>query len=524
MSCCLDSHITTRNPPVDGEMDRLRILTTGNDYGPGLSQLPDLTHCGIKQESSSPPHYTLIKQEIAPANFVLKSELPDPQYDNSTYQKQSFKNCVALPNVIPVNFPPTPTEDTSEKLLVGSTSKFLPDSNNSNNFECVIYVKGDTSMLDRVEFFIGEPKIVINSAPFEISQNFSNDKNVKILLYYKNTKRPTVVDIPVRVDSTKSGIVCPGPERQVDYPQDVAETQRKISELASWLQAPSGGNSNLQPPSRSSPPLDRKLVFSDFTSRRSANQAAVNGDVIHQNGTIWPKSAPTSPLSPGSPSDTRIIRSASSSPIRHQTVLPNPCCRQKPFNRSNSINQEPILSNQNSIDGEPIAKRRPAPLASMGTLGIQNGTTRFTPISSVPDSNYSSIPFERIATNDPISINHQEVQIGMLPEQITGMRLPSEGGQPQSILITSSNGTTPAKVQHTIVVRENPNIKQEYFVQDTNTDITITTNNSNMLNNNSDHIRNQRTGRKCRKVYGVNNRHEWCTACRWKKACRRFPS
>lgn len=468
MSCCLDSHITTRNPPVDGEMDRLRILTTGNDYGPGLSQLPDLTHCGIKRESSSPPHYTLIKQEIAPANFVLKSELPDPQYDNSTYQKQSFKNCVALPNVIPVNFPPTPTEDTSEKLLVGSTSKFLPDSNNSNNFECVIYVKGDTSI-------------------------------------------------------TKSGIVCPGPERQVDYPQDVAETQRKISELASWLQAPSGGNS-LQPPSRLSPPLDRKLVFSDFTSRRPTNQAAVNGDVIHQNGSIWPKSAPTSPLSPGSPSDTRIIRSASSSPIRHQTVLPNPCCRQKPYNRSNSINQEPILSNQNSIDGEPIAKRRPAPLASMGTLGIQNGTTRFTPISSVPDSNYSSIPFERIATNDPISINHQEVQIGMLPEQITGMRLPSEGGQPQSILITSSNGTTPAKVQHTIVVRENPNIKQEYFVQDTNTDITITTNNPNMLNNNTDHIRNQRTGRKCRKVYGVNNRHEWCTACRWKKACRRFPS
>lgn len=52
-----------------------------------------------------------------------------------------------------------------------------------------------------------------------------------------------------------------------------------------------------------------------------------------------------------------------------------------------------------------------APLASMGTLGIQNGTTRFTPISSVPDSNYSSIPFERIATNDPISINHQEVRL-----------------------------------------------------------------------------------------------------------------
>ena len=44
------------------------------------------------------------------------------------------------------------------------------------------------------------------------------------------------------------------------------------------------------------------------------------------------------------------------------------------------------------------------------------------------------------------------------------------------------------------------------------------------MNFSKDHIRSQRTGRKCRKVYGVNNRHEWCTACRWKKACRRFPS
>lgn len=49
---------------------------------------------------------------------------------------------------------------------------------------------------------------MINSAPFEISQNFSNDKNVKILLYYKNTKRPTVVDIPVRVDRYDTIVLC----------------------------------------------------------------------------------------------------------------------------------------------------------------------------------------------------------------------------------------------------------------------------------------------------------------------------
>ncbi|XP_061486142.1 SLC2A4 regulator [Rhineura floridana] len=28
--------------------------------------------------------------------------------------------------------------------------------------------------------------------------------------------------------------------------------------------------------------------------------------------------------------------------------------------------------------------------------------------------------------------------------------------------------------------------------------------------------------KKCRKVYGMENRNMWCTACRWKKACQRF--
>ena len=33
----------------------------------------------------------------------------------------------------------------------------------------------------------------------------------------------------------------------------------------------------------------------------------------------------------------------------------------------------------------------------------------------------------------------------------------------------------------------------------------------------------KRKGRKkCRKVYGINNKHLWCTQCRWKKACVRF--
>lgn len=29
--------------------------------------------------------------------------------------------------------------------------------------------------------------------------------------------------------------------------------------------------------------------------------------------------------------------------------------------------------------------------------------------------------------------------------------------------------------------------------------------------------------KKCRKMYGIENRDQWCNQCRWKKACRRFP-
>ncbi|KAJ0001890.1 hypothetical protein NQD34_001686 [Periophthalmus magnuspinnatus] len=28
--------------------------------------------------------------------------------------------------------------------------------------------------------------------------------------------------------------------------------------------------------------------------------------------------------------------------------------------------------------------------------------------------------------------------------------------------------------------------------------------------------------KKCRKIYGIEHREQWCTACRWKKACQRF--
>ncbi|CAG5125386.1 unnamed protein product [Candidula unifasciata] len=38
----------------------------------------------------------------------------------------------------------------------------------------------------------------------------------------------------------------------------------------------------------------------------------------------------------------------------------------------------------------------------------------------------------------------------------------------------------------------------------------------------SQHRRARSEVRKCRKVYGMENRDQWCTQCKWKKACTRF--
>lgn len=36
------------------------------------------------------------------------------------------------------------------------------------------------------------------------------------------------------------------------------------------------------------------------------------------------------------------------------------------------------------------------------------------------------------------------------------------------------------------------------------------------------HRKGRSESRKCRKVYGMDNREAWCTQCKWKKACSRF--
>lgn len=45
---------------------------------------------------------------------------------------------------------------------------------------------------------------------------------------------------------------------------------------------------------------------------------------------------------------------------------------------------------------------------------------------------------------------------------------------------------------------------------------------SNSVSKQSPNKRVRGESRKCRKVYGMDNRESWCTQCKWKKACSRF--
>ena len=38
----------------------------------------------------------------------------------------------------------------------------------------------------------------------------------------------------------------------------------------------------------------------------------------------------------------------------------------------------------------------------------------------------------------------------------------------------------------------------------------------------SPHRKPRGDAKKCRKVYGMEHRDQWCTQCKWKKACTRF--
>jgi len=67
------------------------------------------------------------------------------------------------------------------------------------------------------------------------------------------------------------------------------------------------------------------------------------------------------------------------------------------------------------------------------------------------------------------------------------------------------------------------NLTKSYGNYSTDFNINQLTETNIFLPNQPNKALSRRKGhKKCRKVYGMTNKHLWCTQCRWKKACIRF--
>lgn len=475
--------------PVEGEMDRLRIMTTDfNSYS--MDEIKAEPHIFIKQEYPQHPIY-------------VKSEVQD--YDEVS--------------IMPVHTPPTPPENNTLPV-VGSNTKFLSGSSTPQTsiYECCLYVRGQVSMIERVEFFTNPscPNTVTytkNYPPFEMTERITHEKEVVIRLFFKTDGNfcPTI-RLPVKVDSTKSGYIHGGVEVPVEIPasQNGAK-EKEIAKIAKWLEQDKMDDSS---PILNQDVKQEPMIF--LQSQNTINTAPANTMHFGSNALWKTSSAPASPLSQvTTPIDNTRTRSASSSPTaRSQTVLPNPCCRIQHSSFHSYDDNVPSVR----LEGEPTFKRRPGPINLIST------TPKFTPIS-VADTRTI---LHTINTGDRIHTD-QINTIGI--ESLPTITLSEQPQQPQQIFLTSQN-VSPKVSQVRIIndampTLQSTSLKPEFFVTRTNDDSNtteITVGPPQSITQDNDHLRNQRSGRKCRKVYGVSNRSMWCTACRWKKACRRFPS
>lgn len=372
-------------------------------------------------------------------------------------------------------------------------------------------------MIERVEFVTNPscPNVVTHTKeypPFEISDIINQEKEVAVKLFFKSDSSfPTTLGLPVKVDSSKSGYICNGIEVSVEMP---GTKDKKIAEIAKWLEHDRMDDS--------SPILSQDVKQEPMQTIFVHNTTISNSNTLQLGSSaLWKtSSAPASPLSQvTTPVDNNRTRSASSSPTaRSQTVLPNPCCRiQNSSYKCDSNDNLPSV--RCTVDGEPTYKRRPGPIS------LIHNSPKFTPIS-VADSptilhTTNSIPIER-GQADQINT------IGI--EQLPTITLTEQPNPPQIYLTSQSISPKVSQVRiiNDAVPIHSTSLKTEFFVRpneiDSNSEITVGAPTQAITQSDNDHLRNQRSGRKCRKVYGVSNRTMWCTACRWKKACRRFPS
>lgn len=198
-----------------------------------------------------------------------------------------------------------------------------------------------------------------------------------------------------------------------------------------------------------------------------------------------PINIPTSPLA-----HHNYTWSSPISPVKHARWSPRPSTSSAPYPSPTYIHHFNNNSNNSNHHPHPIHQQVPP-----GSLTIpQNAASIATLSHSAPtSSNLATVAVTQAVINS--NLHHQPQQ---QPQQ----------QQPQPLI-----------AQHL------PTPSQQHHIQSTVQATITTTTNTNTTNHRSPQSPNRRTrgdNKKCRKVYGMDHKDQWCTQCKWKKACSRF--
>ncbi|XP_076129063.1 zinc finger protein 395b [Alosa pseudoharengus] len=180
-----------------------------------------------------------------------------------------------------------------------------------------------------------------------------------------------------------------------------------------------------------------------------------------------------------------------------------------------SQQEEDFYYTEVSSEEEP-APPSPAPTMSSSpwtSCGSSSGAS--TPGPQASASVYSS-PLSQSAPSSVWQIHTEHLYQACAPIQVT-----VSSGSPSSCCWTPSS-----EAQHkpqVLASRSRSVSVGEQWLQRNSAPTRSHTISASPSRNHCTFRKGRGEAKKCRKVYGVERRDQWCTACRWKKACQRFP-
>lgn len=178
-------------------------------------------------------------------------------------------------------------------------------------------------------------------------------------------------------------------------------------------------------------------------------------------------------------------------------------------------------ANTSSGPAQQALVQAPSSHLSWASCGSPPGSELQIPPAHRPRSNSSSgsgpsrpSPLSQSAPSSFWQIHSEHLYQACTPVQVSvAPRSPSSQGWTPSASISTHNNTPMVKPRCRSI-----SVGEQWLQQNR-----LQPMSSSPVRTHCSFRKGRGEAKKCRKVYGVERKDQWCTACRWKKACQRFP-